>query len=105
MRSFLQRAQQEENPNVWLPWFQRLLNTPAASVHIVWEEGFRKVPGWILLRHVLVFCYSMNLHKLNEAGWSAFLETVVKNRSAPSLNVIVASWTAFMHPEVINMTA
>ena len=105
MRSFLQRAQQEENPNVWLPWFQRLLNTPAASVHIVWEEGFRKVPGWILLRHVLVFCYSMNLHKLNEAGWSAFLETAVKNRSAPSLNVIVAAWTAFMQPEVINVTA
>ena len=102
MRSFLQRAQQEENPNTWLPSFQRLLNTPAASVHIVWEDGLKKVPAWILLRHVLVFCYSMNLHTVNPTGWAAWLEAVIQGPSS-SLTTLVAAWTAFMKP--INVTA
>jgi replication factor C subunit 3/5 len=39
MRAFLHRAQQGQDPNSWLPWLQRLMNTPADRVHIVWEEG------------------------------------------------------------------
>ena len=96
MRSFLQRAQHEENPNTWLPWFQRLLNTPAASVHIVWEEGLQRVPAWILLRHVLVFCYSVNLPATRPKEWAAWLETVIRNRTAPPLDILVAAWVAFM---------
>ena len=103
MRSFMQRAQQEENPNTWLPWFQRLLNTPAASVHIVWEDGLSKVPAWIRLRHVLVFCYSMNLHSTNPAGWAAWLDTVIQSRTAPSLDELVAAWTSFA--KHLNVTA
>jgi hypothetical protein len=103
MRSFMQRAQQEENPNTWLPWFQRLLNTPAASVHIVWEDGLSKVPAWILLRHVLVFCYSMNLHSTNPAGWAAWLDTVIQSRTSPSLDELVAAWTSFA--KHLNVTA
>lgn len=90
MRSFLQRAQQGENPNHWLPWFQRLLNTPAERVHIVWEEGFQQVPPWILLRHVLVFCYSMGLVSVIGAEvWQRWLEVVIRDRSVDS---VVAAW-------------
>jgi replication-associated recombination protein RarA len=93
MRSFLQRAQQEENPNTWLPWFQRLLNTPASTVHIVWEDGLRKVPAWILLRHVLVFCYSMNLHTINPEGWRLWLEAVIQGQ--PTIDTLVPAWNHF----------
>jgi replication-associated recombination protein RarA len=88
MRSFLQRAQHGENPNQWLPWFQRLFNAPADRVHIVWEEGLQKAPAWILLRHVLVFCYSMGL--ASNPGWRTFLETVIDNRS--SMEGITEAW-------------
>jgi hypothetical protein len=96
MRSFLQRAQQGENPNSWLPWFQRLLNTPADRVHIVWEEGGQRVPIWLLLRHVLVFCYSMGLSTAVGADtWTEWLTVVLRNRSATalSLDTIIQAWT------------
>jgi hypothetical protein len=93
MRSFMQRAQQGENPNSWLPWFQRLLNTPPERVHIVWEEGSQRAPIWILLRHVLVFCYSMGLTTaIPSTLWTAWLTTVVRNRSQTNIDSIVAAW-------------
>jgi hypothetical protein len=94
MRSFIQRAQQDENPNTWLPWFQRLMNTPADRVHIVWEDGLQRVPAWILLRHVLVFCTSMGISSaVGPAVWTAWLDTVVGQRQTHSTESIVAAWT------------
>ena len=93
MRSFLQRAQHDENPNIWLSWFQRLLNTPVASVHIVWEDGLQMVPLWILLRHVLVFCYSMGIAtKVGKEVWTRWLNIVVQCRSHTSPAKIVDAW-------------
>jgi DNA polymerase III delta prime subunit len=93
MRSFLQRAQQGDNPNQWLPWFQRLLNAPPERSHIVWEDGLQRVPAWILLRYVLVFCYSMGLHTLAGAAWPIWLELVIKYRSYAHIDAIVEGWT------------
>lgn len=92
MRSFLQRAQQQENPNIWLPWLQRLFNAPADRVHIVWEEGLEKAPAWIMLRNVLVFCYSMGVPAAASAAWPAFLEAAVANRNRSSLAPVIAAW-------------
>jgi len=96
MRSFLQRAQQGEDPNTWLPWFQRLMNAPPDRVHIVWEDGLQKAPAWILLRHVLVFCYSMGLASLATAAgtWTPFLEAVVASRNRPDLGGVITAWIA-----------
>lgn len=92
MRSFLQRAQQGENPNVWLPWLQRLFNAPAEGVHIVWEEGLERAPAWIVLRNVLVFCYSMGIPAAAGAAWLAFLEAAVASRNKGSLEGVVQAW-------------
>jgi replication-associated recombination protein RarA len=93
MRSFLQRAQQGENPNVWLPWFQRLLNAPADGAHIVWEDGLTRAPAWILLRHVLVFCYSMGIAAaVGDAVWKPWLETVIRCRAHTNLDEVVRAW-------------
>jgi hypothetical protein len=92
MRAFLQRAQQGEDPNLWLPWFQRLLNAPTDRVHMVWEDGIERTPLWILLRHVLVFCYSMGLPTAAGTAWAKWLEVVVKERSSGNLGPIVDAW-------------
>jgi len=92
MRSFLLRAQQGENPNTWLPWFQRLLNAPPDRIHIVWEDGLQKAPAWILLRHVLVFCYSMGLSTAAGPAWTAFLEAAVDSRNRSSMDNVIARW-------------
>jgi hypothetical protein len=92
MRAFLQRAQHGENPNTWLPWFQRLLNAPVDRVHIVWEDGLQRVPAWILLRHVLVFCYSMGLHKMAGDAWGPWLASVVQNRGQSNIDVVIEGW-------------
>ena len=92
MRSFLQRAQQGENPNVWLPWLQRLFNAPPDRVHIVWEEGLERAPAWIVLRNVLVFCYSMGVPAAAGAAWPAFLEAAVASRNKASLGPVIEAW-------------
>ena len=93
MRSFMQRAQQGEDPNTWLPWFQRLLNAPSERADIVWEEGLQRIPAWMLLRHVLVFCYSIGIPvAVGPEIWTVFLNTVVRNRSQPSLEAVIAAW-------------
>jgi hypothetical protein len=93
MRSFLQRAQHGENPNIWLPWFQRLLNSPPTGLHIVWEDGLRITPLWILLRHVLVFCYSMGIaNTVGKDVWTQWLATVIQCRSHTSPDKIVDAW-------------
>ena len=91
MRSFLQRAQAGEDPNVWLPWLQRLLNAPPERAYMVWEDGLQRVPAWILMRHVLVFCYSMGIPaQVGPAAWSAWLTAVVSRPTNASQ--IAAAW-------------
>lgn len=93
MRSFLQRSQQGENPNTWLPWLQRLLNAPTDCSHIVWMDGLQNAPLWILLRHVLVFCYAMGIPaKVGADVWTPWLDTVIRSRNQSSLDEITASW-------------
>jgi replication-associated recombination protein RarA len=92
MRAFLQRAQQGEDPNQWLPWFQRLLNAPVDRVHMVWEDGVERTPLWILLRHVLVFCYSMGLSTAAGDTWTKWLEVVIRERSTGNLTIIIEAW-------------
>jgi hypothetical protein len=94
MRSFLQRAQHGENPNIWLPWFQRLLNAPPGAAHIVWEDGLAIVPLWILLRHVLVFCYSMGIASaVGKEAWSKWLSVAIQCRAHSSPTRIIEAWT------------
>jgi DNA polymerase III delta prime subunit len=91
MRAFLQRAQAGEDPNEWLPWLQRLLNAPPERTYMVWEDGLQRVPAWILLRHVLVFCYSMGIPtRLSPSTWSTWLETAVSRPTTATQ--IAAAW-------------
>ena len=91
MRAFLQRAQAGEDPNAWLPWLQRLLNAPAGRSEIVWADGLESVPAWILIRHVLVFAYGLNLHTaVGSEVWTTWLRAALSARTPSSL---AAAWS------------
>ena len=95
MRGFLQRAQQGEDPNNWLPWLQRLLNAPATAggSEAVWEAGLVRAPAWILLRHVMVFVTALGLPAavIGTETWSAWLRTVVTERPTDA-TALAAVW-------------
>lgn len=95
MRAFLQRAQLNEDPNVWLPWIRRLFNATATSVDAVWESGLQKAPAWVLFRHVLVFCYSMGLTEKAPKAWPNLLATMIDERATVNPNIVPA-WNAFV---------
>jgi hypothetical protein len=60
---------------------------------MIWEDGLQRAPAWILLRHVLVFCYSMGLTTVvPDTIWTTFLTAVVRNRSQPSLDAVIDAW-------------
>jgi SpoVK/Ycf46/Vps4 family AAA+-type ATPase len=104
MRSFVQRAQSGDDPNTWLPWLQRLMNVPADRSDIVWEDGLLRVPPWILVRHVLVFCYSTGISTaVGKETWTAWLKAVVGLRSSSSGGV-VAALAAAWRPVAQKMT-
>lgn len=91
MRSFLQRAQAGEDPNVWLPWLQRLLNAPTGRSEIVWADGLERIPAWILVRHVFVFAYSLGIPtKVGPVVWNTWLRASLVVRTPSALG---AAWT------------
>lgn len=94
MRSFLQRAQAGEDPNVWLPWLQRLLNVAPARAEIVWADGLERVPAWILVRHVLVFAIALGIPTAVGADvWDSWLRVALTATSASALG---AAWCSVL---------
>ncbi len=55
MRSFVSSVQYGKHMNEWEEWLQRLSAAPANKSLIVWEEGLRKAPFCILIRHVFLW--------------------------------------------------
>ena len=94
MRAFLQRAQSGQDPNIWLSWFQRLLNSPPTNIHLVFEDGLRSIPAWILFRHVLVFCYSMGIADIatKKGTWVPFIQAVIQCRAITSFDPVYDAW-------------
>lgn len=94
MRAFLQRSQSGQDPNMWLPWFQRLLHSPPEEIPAVFEEGFRSLPAWIVFRHVLVFCYSLGIADVatKHGTWLPFLHAVIRCRMATTFTPVFDAW-------------
>jgi hypothetical protein len=97
MRAFLQRAQQGQDANQWLPWIQRLFNAPIDRVGIVWEDGCAQAPLWLLLRHLLVFMYSLNIPTtaLTPDVWREFLFVVIHPQN--TVATVTAAWQTLRH--------
>ena len=55
MRSFVSAVQYGKDLNEWEGWLKRLSAAAPGKSHFVWEEGLRRVPFCILIRHVFLW--------------------------------------------------
>lgn len=84
MRAFLQKAQAGENPNQWISWMQRLLNSPPSPsrISMVWADGMDHAPIWLLIRHVLVLSMELGITScINKETWNTWVSASTKCRT------------------------
>lgn len=95
LRSFVSGVQFGKDLNPWDEWFTRLETAGLSRRSIyVWEDGLRKAPFCILIRHVFLWMESKEI--LNMAA-ADFIETCLKVQDAPQstlLSVLPAKWEA-----------
>ena len=95
MRAFLHRAQQGDDLNEWMKWFERLLRAAPNFSTAVWEYGVSKTPSWIIIRHVIVLCKEYKMCE-DKAAWATFLRVVVMIREYDTLDSVVDAWEVFI---------
>jgi DNA polymerase III delta prime subunit len=95
LRSFVSAIQFGKELNPWDAWFTRLEKAgPGKSIY-VWEDGLKKSPFCILIRHVFLW---MQMHKLfDKPAAAAFVQACLEVQDAPVatiLAVIPPLWEA-----------
>ena len=94
LRSFVSAIQFGKELNPWDAWFERLRSTGSGSV-CVWEDGLRRAPFCILIRHVFLWM-QMN-GKFDHPAAAAFVQACLEVQDAPLptiLAVIPSAWDA-----------
>jgi DNA polymerase III delta prime subunit len=94
MRSFVASVQYGKNLNEWETWLERLGAAPKGRSLYVWEEGLRRTPFCILIRHVYLW---LNMKgRLNDSKeMAAFVDLSMQVQDAgieTILGVIPAAW-------------
>lgn len=88
LRSFVAAVQFGRDLNPWDEWFSRLeaagKKGGGSSVY-VWEDGLRRLPFCILIRHVFLW---MTDKKMLEERAAAFVETCLEIQDAPVATVL-----------------
>ena len=89
LRSFVAAVQFGRDLNPWDEWFARLEATgkkgKSSSVY-VWEDGLRRLPFCILIRHVFLWMTEKKLLERETAA--AFVETCLEIQDAPVATVL-----------------
>lgn len=96
MRSFVASVQYGKNLNEWETWLERLGAAPKGRSLYVWEEGLRRTPFCILIRHVYLW---LNMKgRLNDSKeMAAFVDLSMQVQDAgieTILGAIPAAWDA-----------
>lgn len=93
LRSFVSAIQFGKELNPWDEWFIRLANSSDSKSLFVWEDGLRRTPFCILIRHVFLWMNMNGFLDLPEA--ESFIDTCLQVQDAPLntiLGVIPAAW-------------
>lgn len=97
LRSFVSAIQFNKDLNPWDDWIRRLEQTGreggGKSVY-VWEDGLKKAPFCILIRHV--FLWMMEHEILNDRA-AGFVQACLENQDSPTptmLHIIPGAWEA-----------
>jgi DNA polymerase III delta prime subunit len=91
LRSFVAAIQYGKDLNPWDAWFERLSAQDGKSLY-VWEDGLKRTPFCILIRHVFLW---MNEHALLNDAAAEFVQACLEVQDAPVstiLSVIPPLW-------------
>ena len=100
MRSFVAAVQFGQHLNEWEAWLERLQKAPQGRSVCVWEEGLRKAPFCILIRHVFLWMEMKGLLVSNKPSVEAFVHLCLRVQDAGTdtlLAVIPTAWDAVFH--------
>ncbi len=96
MRAFVASVQYGKNLNEWEAWLDRLGAAPKGKSLFVWEDGLRKAPFCILIRHVFLWM-GMQGRLVGNPAVSRFVDLCMKVQDAGMdviLGEIPAAWEA-----------
>ncbi len=96
MRAFVSAVQYEKNLNEWEEWLNRLSSAPRGRSIYVWEDGLRRIPFCILIRHVFLWL-NMQSRMVTNTAVTEFVNLCMKVQDANTdtiLAVIPAAWEA-----------
>lgn len=98
LRSFVSAVQFNTELNPWDEWFVRLEaagRSGGARSVFVWEDGLRKAPFCILIRHVFVWMNERKMLDTSTAAAAAFVQACLEVQDAlvdTILQVIPTAW-------------
>lgn len=99
LRSFVSAIQFHTELNPWDAWFTRLEAAGKAGSGeqsvFVWEDGLRRAPFCILIRHVFVWMNERKMMETSTPAVAAFVQTCLEVQDAVTetiLSVIPAAW-------------
>ncbi len=96
MRAFVASVQYGKNLNEWEAWLERLSAAPKGKSLFVWEDGLRKAPFCILIRHVFLWL-TMKGRLVGNPAVTDFVNLCMKIQDAGTdtiLAEIPAAWEA-----------
>lgn len=96
MRTFVAAIQYGKDLNEWEAWLNRLGAARKGRSLFVWEEGLRRAPFCILIRHVFLWLNMQGRLETNEAT-THFVDLCMQVQDAPVdtiLSVIPSAWEA-----------
>ena len=86
LRGFVSAVQFGKELNPWDSWFVRLSTVEPGKSVFVWDDGLRRAPFCVLIRHVFLWMTTKNLfsHKASEK----FVRACLELQDAPLLTIL-----------------
>lgn len=86
LRGFVSAVQFGKELNPWDSWFSRLESSECGKSIFVWEDGLRRAPFCVLIRHVFLWMNTKNLFSHPSA--KQFVQACLEVQDAPLLTIL-----------------
>ena len=86
LRGFVSAVQFGKELNPWDSWFNRLATSERGKSIYVWEDGLRRAPFCVLIRHVFLWMNTKNL--FGHPAAERFVRACLEVQDAPALTIL-----------------
>lgn len=86
LRGFVSAVQFGKELNPWDSWFERLSSASIGKSVYVWEDGLRRAPFCVLIRHVFLWMNMKNMFTNPVAD--SFVRACLEVQDAPNLTIL-----------------